>query len=44
MKLKDEIMEILTRTEYPTKRTTKLSLDDFMILLSEFNSQGIHFR
>ena len=37
-------MEILTRTDYATKRTTKLGLNDFMILLSEFNEKGLHFR
>ena len=37
-------MNVLNATEYATKRTTKLSIDDFLILLAEFNAKGIHFR
>lgn len=37
-------MKVLEATEYATKRTSKLSLDDFLILLAELNGKGIHFR
>lgn len=37
-------MAILNASDYATKRTSKLSIDDFLILLAEFNAKGIHFR
>lgn len=37
-------MQILTDNDYATKRTTKLGLEDFLILLAQFNAKGIHFR
>ena len=41
---KEEIMEVLTGLEYGMKRTSKLGIEEFLILLAEFNKRGIHFR
>ena len=35
--------EILEREQWKGKRASKLDLDDFLQLLSEFNAAGIHF-
>ena len=35
---------LTTKTEYGTKRSSKLGLDDFLVLLAEFNAKNIHFR
>ena len=37
-------MQILQKTEVEGKRSSKLSLDDFLKLLYIFNENGIHFR
>ena len=41
----EEILEeILSRDAWKNQRAAKLSLDDFLQLLSEFNEAGIHFK
>lgn len=42
-KIKDKIAEILTKAEALEKRPRTMDLDDFMVLLHAFNSEGIHF-
>ena len=37
------IEEVVSREEWMGKRASKLDLDDFLSLLAEFNSKGIHF-
>lgn len=40
----EEILEeVTTMEEWEGKRASKLDLDDFLALLAEFNSRGIHF-
>ena len=40
-----EVVEsILEQERWKGQRASKLDLDDFLQLLSEFNSAGIHFR
>ena len=41
---KDKISKVLKESGYEEERTNKLKLDDFLKLLSAFNSAGIHFR
>ena len=41
---KEQIMNILNRLNCGMQRTSKLGIDDFLKLLVEFNSEGIHFR
>ena len=35
--------EVTTGEKWKDKRASKLDLDDFLELLSEFNERGIHF-
>ena len=37
------IEEVVGKEEWVGKRSSKLDLDDFLSLLAEFNSRGIHF-
>mmetsp|Transcript_31211 Transcript_31211/g.35889 ORF Transcript_31211/g.35889 Transcript_31211/m.35889 type:complete len:333 (-) Transcript_31211:74-1072(-) len=37
------IEEVTTKEEWKGKRASKLDLDDFLSLLADFNSEGIHF-
>lgn len=37
------IEEVVSQEEWNGKRASKLDLDDFLSLLAEFNSRGIHF-
>ncbi len=41
--VQDIIEEVLSKEEWNGKRASKLDLDDFLSLLAEFNSRGIHF-
>ena len=41
--VQDVIEEILQRVNWKDKRASKLDLDEFLQLLSEFNEAGIHF-
>jgi len=41
--LKDVALGILADTEYETKRSRRLDIDDFLTLLLAFNEAGIHF-
>jgi hypothetical protein len=36
-------MGILEKNDFAEKRASKMSQDDFMQLLADFNEQGIHF-
>ena len=40
---KSQVMGVLDSIDYSDKRTAKLSQDDFLQLLSAFNTAGIHF-
>ena len=42
--VQDVIEEILEQERWKGQRASKLDLDDFLTLLSEFNAAGIHFR
>jgi hypothetical protein len=37
------VEEILEKEQWKGQRASKLDLDDFLQLLSEFNEAGIHF-
>jgi len=39
----DVVEEILARESWKGQRASKMGLDDFLQLLSEFNEAGIHF-
>jgi len=41
---KQKLMSILEREGYAEKRSSKLSLDDYLKLLYAFNREGVHFR
>lgn len=41
---KQKIMNILEKSGYAEKRSSKLGLDDYLKLLYAFNVEGIHFR
>jgi len=41
--VQDVLEDILSRESWKDKRASKLGLDDFLQLLSEFNEAGIHF-
>ncbi len=41
--VQDVVEDILARESWKDKRASKLGLDDFLQLLSEFNEAGIHF-
>jgi 18S rRNA (adenine1779-N6/adenine1780-N6)-dimethyltransferase len=41
--IKDIVEEIVNREPWKGQRASKLNLDDFLQLLSEFNQAGIHF-
>lgn len=41
--VEDIIEEVTTKEEWDGKRASKLDLDDFLSLLADFNSRGIHF-
>ncbi len=44
LKSVEEILEeVTTKEEWVGKRASKLDLDDFLTLLADFNSRGIHF-
>ena len=43
-KTSEQIIEEVTNMErWKGKRASKLDLDDFLALLAEFNSRGVHF-
>jgi len=42
-KVEQIIEEIVAREEWAGKRASKLDLDDFLNLLSQFNERGVHF-
>ena len=41
---KEKLMTILQKAGYHEKRSSKLSLDDYLKLLYAFNEAGVHFR
>ena len=41
--VRDIVEEVVTLEKWAGKRASKLDLDDFLELLSEFNERGIHF-
>lgn len=41
--IQEIIEEVVSKEEWNGKRASKLDLDDFLSLLAEFNSKGIHF-
>ena len=41
--MKDVVCGVLERTDMSEKRAAKLDQDDFLLLLSSFNSAGVHF-
>ena len=41
--IQDILEEVTTGDKWKDKRASKLNLDDFLELLSEFNERGIHF-
>lgn len=42
--LKDKIINILEELNYAKQRSSKLTLEDFLRLLYNFTTNGIHFR
>ncbi len=40
---KAKVMRILEKNDFADKRASKMSQDDFMQLLADFNEQGVHF-
>jgi len=42
-KVRDILERILSQPQYKDKRAKNLDLDDFLHLLADFNSEGIHF-
>ena len=40
---KAKVMQILDKNDFAEKRASKMSQDDFMQLLADFNEHGIHF-
>ena len=42
--IKEVVEGIVDREPWKGQRASKLDLDDFLQLLSEFNAAGIHFR
>jgi 18S rRNA (adenine1779-N6/adenine1780-N6)-dimethyltransferase len=42
--IKQKIEDILKENEMDEKRSSKMSIDDFMFLLSAFNKEKIHFN
>ena len=42
--IKDIVEGIVDKEPWKGQRASKLSLDDFLQLLAEFNAAGIHFR
>jgi len=43
LKVESILEEIVAQDEWAGKRVSKLDLDDFLTLLSQFNERGIHF-
>ena len=41
--MKDVVCKVLEHTDMSDKRAAKLDQDDFLLLLSSFNSAGVHF-
>lgn len=41
---KQKIVDMLEENKLITKRSAKMDLTDFLLLLSVFNKNGIHFR
>uniref|UniRef100_A0A915JJ73 rRNA adenine N(6)-methyltransferase n=1 Tax=Romanomermis culicivorax TaxID=13658 RepID=A0A915JJ73_ROMCU len=41
--MKEKVESILVASKYDKKRARSLDIDDFLILLEAFNSEGIHF-
>lgn len=41
--IKEKVESILVASKYDKKRARSLDIDDFLILLEAFNSEGIHF-
>jgi 18S rRNA (adenine1779-N6/adenine1780-N6)-dimethyltransferase len=42
--IKEKIENILKENEMEDKRSSKISIDDFLTLLSKFNKEKIHFH
>jgi len=40
---KEKVIEILEKNDFAEKRSSKLSVDDFLLLLTCFNKEGLHF-
>ena len=40
---KAKVLRILEKNDFAEKRASKMSQDDFMQLLADFNEQGVHF-
>lgn len=43
LQIKEKVLEILRAGKFEDKRSSKLTQDDFLMLLSLFNKEGIHF-
>jgi hypothetical protein len=41
--IQDILERIMAKPEYKDKRARNLDLDDFLQLLADFHSEGIHF-
>jgi len=41
--MKGLVEEVLAIEQFKDKRAARMDLDDFLALLSEFNSRGVHF-
>jgi len=41
--LKDKVQEVLAQQDFGSRRSAKLTQDDFLLLLSLFNQAGFHF-
>jgi 18S rRNA (adenine1779-N6/adenine1780-N6)-dimethyltransferase len=38
-----QVEEVVALPQFKDKRAAKMDLDDFLALLAEFNSRGVHF-
>lgn len=41
--MKEKVMEILDKSDFSSKRASKMDINDFLKLLIMFNEEGIHF-
>ena len=41
--LKDKVQGVLEQQDFSSRRSAKLTQDDFLLLLSLFNQAGFHF-